>query len=188
MSRFLWIFFCQNPFGQQKRFKIHIRGCDWVNCQYNFFLLYVHRNSYARFNSLNLPLSQIRWSVGYLLKKVRAANKFFFSSAVNRWLCAVNVLLHKCPENLWTKLLLKALLVPSFNYYWKQLIGSPYFVLIKGFFCLLRMKQNRTRVKKIRSSGEKGANFKSRKKSCSWKLFIFFTLVNERSLCEYKYQ
>ena len=46
----MWIFFCQNLFRQQKRFRIHIKGCKWVKYQYNvtsfFFILFVSLRQY----------------------------------------------------------------------------------------------------------------------------------------------
>ena len=50
--------FCQNHFGQQKRLKIHIRGCKWAKYQCNWFLFYPFCIIRAIFNRLNLRLSQ----------------------------------------------------------------------------------------------------------------------------------
>ena len=55
---FLWQKFGQNQFGYQNRFKIHIRGCEWVKYWFNLFLFYPFRIIKAIFNRLNLLLSQ----------------------------------------------------------------------------------------------------------------------------------
>ena len=64
----IWIFFCQNHFGQQKRLKIHIRGCKWVKYQCNLLLFSPFRIIKAIFNRLNLRLSQKNSSLRYINK------------------------------------------------------------------------------------------------------------------------
>ena len=66
----MWFFFCRNHFRQQKRLKIHIRGCKWVKYQCNLFLFYPFRIIKAVFNRLNLRLSQRITHLDTFLKKL----------------------------------------------------------------------------------------------------------------------
>ena len=67
---FMWQKFWHNHFGHPNRFQIYIRGYNWEEYQYNFFLFYPYRIIEAISKGVNLRLLQKAGSLDTFLNKL----------------------------------------------------------------------------------------------------------------------